>query len=418
MKNLNDKVLNYKIKQHPLKTIYWKDKDSTAIGWIVIDTLVNGIAGGGLFMHPNATLEEVKELAQSMTYKNFVITTPQIGGAKGGIKFDPEHPDANNVLTRFLKDHKGIIENIWCTGGDLNTTNEGIEAIVRENLNLPTAFVCLAKAMYKYEQIPDASMHMSSRIATPVNEFFNIGQCATGYSVCTAIQAVTDKMPRVIIQGFGKVGSSLAFFLQTLGVGLVVGICEKDGFIYNSKGIDVIPLVQAKITSEYNSLFPLKSLLDTEQASYYNWTSASNNTEETLIELFNRVDADVLSPCAARYTITKEAVKNFVNGTTTKFIVSGANNPFQSVDMTEICLQSNVIVIPDWVSNAGNAILFVETLRYLNWDLNAVNKMLDLIANCVQKFIKEAKLRHVSQGISLFESCYQIGEERRLRLEK
>jgi glutamate dehydrogenase (NAD(P)+) len=131
------------VSNGPVKIIKWKDKQTKAIGWIVIHSLINGIAGGGLFMHAKATLQEVSDLAKSMSYKNCIIKNPQMGGAKGGIKFDANHPEAQNVLARFLIDNKAIIENLWCTGGDLNTSNEIIETIVKRELGFPSAALLL-----------------------------------------------------------------------------------------------------------------------------------------------------------------------------------------------------------------------------------------------------------------------------------
>lgn len=348
-----------------------------------------------------------------MSYKNCIIKDPQIGGAKGGIKFNPKNSEAKNVLTRFLIDHKTIIESMWCTGGDLNTTNEAIEAIVKKNLGLPTAFICLAKSISNVEKIPDQSPYMSSRITTPFNELFNIGDCATGYSICQTIKFVTSKTPKVIIQGFGKVGSSLAFLLQDLQIATIVGICDKDGFIYNAQGIDVLPLIKAKFSPKYDSFLPLKSLLNPEQCHTYHWTTATNSNEKTLSNFFNSVKADIFSPCADRYSITEQAIKHFIDDKSQKFIISGANNPFVSIEVIKFCLQNNIVVIPDWVSNAGNAILFVEALRHLQWDHNAVGDMLKLIKNYVQQFLKEAKFIHSVDRISLFESCYQIAHKKR-----
>jgi glutamate dehydrogenase (NAD(P)+) len=78
----------------------WEDHGypTGAIGWVVFDTIINGLAGGGIFMAPTATLEETRKLAKNMT-KKFTVTNPQIGGAKAGIRFD--HTDMSTNRKNF-----------------------------------------------------------------------------------------------------------------------------------------------------------------------------------------------------------------------------------------------------------------------------------------------------------------------------
>ena len=124
----------------PYNIITWQDKKYTgATGWIVIHNTVYGIAGGGLFMHKSASLQELPDLAYSMSLKNS-LQCPLFGGGKGGIKFDPHHPKAKAVLKRFLHDNREIIASEWCTGGDLNTTTQEITELLAEDSYLKSPF--------------------------------------------------------------------------------------------------------------------------------------------------------------------------------------------------------------------------------------------------------------------------------------
>src|SRR5688572_29072277 len=103
-------------------------------------------------MHLNTTLKEVADLAKAMSYKN-TFQEQRIGGAKGGIKFDHTHPEAKNVLRRFLIDNKYYIENFWSTGSDLNTDNDFIHKIICQELHLPSGFVSVGKMLSRFYNI-------------------------------------------------------------------------------------------------------------------------------------------------------------------------------------------------------------------------------------------------------------------------
>ena len=81
--------------------IEWKDSFTDAAGWLVIDRLINGVCGGGTFMHAAATEKEVIDLARTMSWKNSLQRIP-FGGAKAVIRHDHTLPDATLVLQRFL----------------------------------------------------------------------------------------------------------------------------------------------------------------------------------------------------------------------------------------------------------------------------------------------------------------------------
>ncbi|KAF5642157.1 glu leu phe val dehydrogenase family [Fusarium sp. NRRL 52700] len=100
---------------------YWSDQSSEAKGWIVIDSPVPTLSGGGLFLHERTTFTEVRYVARSMSLKLAVSSQPHIVGAKGGIYFPPQHPEASHVLERFIRDHASVIAQYWGTGADINT---------------------------------------------------------------------------------------------------------------------------------------------------------------------------------------------------------------------------------------------------------------------------------------------------------
>jgi glutamate dehydrogenase/leucine dehydrogenase len=97
----------------------WVDKESEAKGWVVINSLRGGAAGGGTRMRKGLNRYEVASLAKTMEIK-FTISGPQIGGAKSGIDFDPQDPRKKEVLKRWYAAILPILKSYYGTGGDLN----------------------------------------------------------------------------------------------------------------------------------------------------------------------------------------------------------------------------------------------------------------------------------------------------------
>ncbi|HET6990924.1 MAG TPA: Glu/Leu/Phe/Val dehydrogenase dimerization domain-containing protein, partial [Bacteroidia bacterium] len=97
----------------------WKDAETEAEGWIVINSLRGGAAGGGTRMRKGLDRREVESLAKTMEVK-FTVAGPPIGGAKSGINFDPSDPRRKGVLERWFKAVMPLLKSYYGTGGDLN----------------------------------------------------------------------------------------------------------------------------------------------------------------------------------------------------------------------------------------------------------------------------------------------------------
>jgi glutamate dehydrogenase (NAD(P)+) len=102
--------------------VTWTDPATRARGYLVIDRLVRGVSSGGLRMRAGCTLDEVRGLAEGMTAKEALNYDPgaryvPLGGAKGGIDFDPYDPRAEEVLTAYLFAMSPYIERFWTMGG-------------------------------------------------------------------------------------------------------------------------------------------------------------------------------------------------------------------------------------------------------------------------------------------------------------
>lgn len=115
MKELLEKFEN----KRPEIVFEWKDSETEAEGWVVINSLRGGAAGGGTRMRPGLDKHEVESLAKTMEVK-FTVSGPEIGGAKSGINFDPNDPRKKGVLERWYKAVIPLLKNYYGTGGDLN----------------------------------------------------------------------------------------------------------------------------------------------------------------------------------------------------------------------------------------------------------------------------------------------------------
>jgi glutamate dehydrogenase/leucine dehydrogenase len=105
--------------QRPHIVFEWKDSETEAEGWVVINSLRGGAAGGGTRMRKGLDKREVESLAKTMEIK-FTVSGPAIGGAKSGINFDPADPRKAGVLKRWYKAVMPLLKNYYGTGGDLN----------------------------------------------------------------------------------------------------------------------------------------------------------------------------------------------------------------------------------------------------------------------------------------------------------
>ena len=115
MKDLLKKFEN----KEPEIIFNWKDSETEAEGWTVINSLRGGAAGGGTRMRKGLDVNEVLSLAKTMEVK-FSVSGPAIGGAKSGINFDPNDPRKKGVLQRWYKAVSPLLKSYYGTGGDLN----------------------------------------------------------------------------------------------------------------------------------------------------------------------------------------------------------------------------------------------------------------------------------------------------------
>ncbi len=211
----------------------WTDSETEAKGWVVINSLRGGAAGGGTRMRLGLDKREVESLAKTMEVK-FTVSGPAIGGAKSGINFNPNDPRKKGVLERWYKAVIPLLKNYYGTGGDLNVDeiHEVIPMTEKYGLLHPQEGVVNghfnANATIRAKQIHNLKTGVSKVIKdaayspAPENNYL-VANMITGWGVAEAVRHYYNiyggniKGKKAIIQGWGNVGAAAAYYLSSMG---------------------------------------------------------------------------------------------------------------------------------------------------------------------------------------------------------
>jgi len=297
-------------------------------GFRVQHSMARGPCKGGIRYAPDVTLDEVRALASWMTWKCAVVNIP-FGGAKGGIICEP-HNMSNGELERMTRRYTSeIIEFIGpekdVPAPDVNTNEQ-----------------TMAWIMDTY------SMHMRKTVTSVVTgKPLNIGGSrgrieATGRGVKVACVESLRHLGmdvegcRVVIQGFGNVGSNAARLMQEEGF-KIVGVAEREGGLYNAGGIDIHQLLEYKYRN--NTILGFRD-------------AEAMPSEELLL-----ADCEILIPAATENVITSRNADKVK----ARIIVEGANGPTTAV-ADEILSGKRIFIVPDILANAGGV-----TASYFEW---------------------------------------------------
>lgn len=291
--------------------------DNTAIGW----------PAGGIRMAPDVSIDEIVRLGRAMTYK-FASYRLKVGGSKVGILADPRSEDRDLVISSFANAIKPfILEDRYYPGPDMGTYDSDIERIfnIIGKPGLTPKPIGLMKNGY------------------PVEELY------TGYGVVYCLEAVlshlktkqnlnNDYKPKVILEGFGKVGTSVAISLNELGYTLN-GLSTIKGAIFDEKGLNIPEIL--KLQRTYGD-----DLID-----QYHSENLVRIESEKLFNLSSEYPIDFIIPGARQDVINKYNIDKL----NAKAIIPAANIPYEK-DITEILEEKNIIAFPDFVANAGEVL--------------------------------------------------------------
>lgn len=311
--------------------VTWTDPATQARGYLVIDRLVRGVSSGGLRMRAGCTLDEVRGLAEGMTAKEALNYDPEaryvpLGGAKGGIDFDPYDPRAEEVLTAYLFAMSPYIERFWTMGEDLGLRQSTIDRAI--------AKIGLQSSIQAVYPLLDDEQKARQRLADAFDvtvDGVSLDELVGGYGVAEAalagIQHLQLQNPTAFIQGFGSMGGATARYLAQAGVE-VVGLADVHGVVANPDGLDVETLLLSRDAHggiDRTQLRPTDLQLDRDK-----WLD---------------VEADVLVPAATSYAINEENAASV----RAKLIVEAANMPVTKAAEARI----DALIIPDVVANSA-----------------------------------------------------------------
>lgn len=316
--------------------ITWQDPITGTHGFVVIDTLVRGAASGGLRMRPGCTLEEVRGLAEGMTRKEAIHLVPgrryvPVGGAKGGIDFDPRAEGAVDVLERFLVAVNPLMHAYWALGEDLGVRQDDIDEILARR-GLGSGLSAVEKLVADPAAAEQRSLTAFSTIVDGVAQDELVGGLGVAASALAALEADGRSLAdtTAVIQGFGSMGGATARFLAEAGV-RIVGIADADGFVSNPAGLDVETLLATR--DPYGGVSRDALRPEDHVGDRDDWLAA---------------EADLLVPAAVSYAITADTSDRV----RARHIVEAANMPV-TAEAEEALAARGVTVVPDFLANSA-----------------------------------------------------------------
>ncbi|MCG9911784.1 MAG: amino acid dehydrogenase [Flavobacteriales bacterium] len=366
----------------------WKDSETEAEGWVVINSLRGGAAGGGTRMRKGLDRREVESLAKTMEVK-FTVSGPPIGGAKSGINFDPNDPRKPDVLKRWYAAVIPLLKNYYGTGGDLNVDEIHEVIPITESYGLwhPQEGVVNGhfspKESEKIHKIGQLRYGVSKVLEDPVyspdpSRKLVVADMITGWGVAESVRhfyaiyggSVAGK--RVLVQGWGNVGSAAAYYLAKEGA-KITGILDRDGGLLNTEGFSFEEIRALFLNKDGNKL-RAENMIPFAKLNEKIWSSG----------------VEVFLPCAASRLVQQNQVDSLIqNGL--EVISCGANVPFADPEIffgpIADFADNQVSVIPDFIANCGMARVFAY-LMLSNVEISDKAIFTDT-SSIIEKAIKE-----------------------------
>jgi len=350
----------------------WKDPETEAEGWIVINSLRGGAAGGGTRMRKGLDKREVESLAKTMEIK-FTVAGPAIGGAKSGINFDPKDPRKEGVLRRWFAAVSPLLKHYYGTGGDLNVDEIHEVIPITEDCGVwhPQEGVFNGhfqpKESQKINRIGQLRQGVLKVIedenySPSVDKKLVVADMITGFGVAESIRHYYSiwggelKGKKVIVQGWGNVGSAAAYYLAQNGA-KIVGIIDRVGGIISENGLSFEEVKSLFLNKNGNELVA-PNILSYDEVNARIWD----------------LKADVFTPCAGSRMISEDQLNRMLNAGVS-VISSGANVPFADSEIFFGAIaekaDASLSLIPDFIANCGMARVFAYLMS------NDLNKLED-----------------------------------------
>ena len=377
----------YSVLRHPEKQIIiacplLRDNGTVEVytGYRVLYNTARGPAKGGIRFDLGVTLDEVKALAAWMTWKCAVVNLP-FGGSKGGILCDPSSMSMAE-LERLTRRYTAALIDILGPDSDVPApdvnTNERMMAWIMDTYSMHKRHTVTAVVTGKPVEMGGS---LGRREAT------GRGCMIVTREALKSLNMPIDKRTRVVVQGFGNVGSISAKLMSDLGL-RIVAVSDKEGGIFNKDGLDIDDVIEHVKKQRFLKTYP----------------KAEKIANEDLLTL----DCEVLVPAALENVITDDNAANIK----AKIICEGANGP-TSATADRTLQDKGILVIPDILANAGGVTVsyfeWVQDRGGYFWDEETVNSRLERIM--VESFNEVAGMaaRH---SVSMRIAAYMVAIDR------
>ena len=355
---MKELLKKYENKQ-PEIVFHWKDAETEAEGWTVINSLRGGAAGGGTRMRKGLDQNEVMSLAKTMEVK-FTVSGPAIGGAKSGINFDPNDSRKRGVLERWYKAVTPLLKHYYGTGGDLNVDADKDVIPITEDCGVWHPQEGIFNGHFKPSEADKINRIGQLRLGVikviedvqfspDLSRKYTVADMLTGYGVAEAVKhyyaiyggKIEGK--RATVQGFGNVGSAAAYYLTKLGA-KVVGIIDREGGVICEEGFSMEEMTALFLSKDGNKLIS-ENMIPFNEINDQIWS----------------LPAEIFVPAAASRLVSQDQVQQMID-TGLEVISPGANVPFADKEIFFGPIMEHtdkhVSLLPDFISNCGIARVF------------------------------------------------------------
>ena len=360
---MKELLKKYENKQ-PEIVFHWKDQETEAEGWTVINSLRGGAAGGGTRMRKGLDMNEVLSLAKTMEVK-FTVSGPAIGGAKSGINFDPNDPRKRGVLERWYKVVTPLLKHYYGTGGDLNVDADKDVIPITEDCGVWHPQEGIFNGHFKPTEADKINRIGQLRLGVikviedkqfspDLSRKYTVADMLTGYGVAEAVKHYYTiyggkiEGKRAIVQGFGNVGSAAAYYLTQLGA-KVVGIIDIGGGVINEEGFSMEEMTDLFLAKEGNKLVS-ENMISFEEINNKIWG----------------LPAEIFIPAAASRLVSRDQVQQMIDSGL-EVISPGANVPFADKEIffgpIMEYTDNHLSLLPDFISNCGIARVFAYLME-------------------------------------------------------
>jgi glutamate dehydrogenase/leucine dehydrogenase len=397
---MQDLLKKYESKR-PEIVFEWKDPYTEAEGWVVINSLRGGAAGGGTRMRLGLDKREVESLAKTMEIK-FTVSGPQIGGAKSGINFDPRDPRKQEVLERWYAAVAPLLKHYYGTGGDLNVDEIHEVIPITEECGIwhPQEGVFNGHFQpteaQKVKRIGNLRLGVikvleEEKYSPSVHHKYKVADMITGFGVSESVRHYYSlwggdiKGKRIIVQGWGNVGAAAGYYAAQAGA-KIVGIVDRHGGLIDENGMTFEKVRSLFMERKGNTLHS-EELMGFEELNEKIWD----------------VKADVFLPCAASRLVTEDQLNRLLKGGL-QVISCGANVPFadEQIFYGPIAGKADeqLSLIPDFIANCGMARVFAYLMSNGDVDLTDEGIFEDTSQSIYQALEKVHKQNSAKSGLT------------------